>query len=123
MAYTILADIVVVLHLTFIIFGLLGGLLVLWRKWIVYIHIPAASWGSLIVIQGWVCPLTPLENYLRVEGGLGGYSGGFIAHYIAPIIYPEGLTRELQVNLGLIALGINIAIYIFVIYRRSRKTK
>ena len=123
MAYHILADLVVVLHFAFIIFGLLGGLLVLWRKWIAYIHIPAALWGSLIVIQGWVCPLTPLENYLRTEGGSEGYSGGFIAHYITPIIYPEGLTRDLQVNLGFIALGINIAIYIYVVYRRRRKTK
>ena len=118
MAYQLLADLVVVLHFTFIIFGLLGGLLVLWRKWIVTIHLPAAMWGSLIVIQGWVCPLTPLENYLRMEAGSEGYSGGFIAHYITPIIYPEGLTRDLQVNLGFIALGINIAIYIYVIYRR-----
>ncbi|MCK4586279.1 MAG: DUF2784 domain-containing protein [Gammaproteobacteria bacterium] len=123
MAYHILADLVVVLHFTFIIFGLLGGLLALWRKWIAYIHIPAAIWASLIVIQGWICPLTPLENYLRMEAGAGGYSGGFIAHYIAPIIYPDGLTRDLQVNLGFIALGINIAIYSYVVYRRQRKTK
>jgi hypothetical protein len=123
LAYHILADLVVALHFAFIIFGLLGGLLVLWRKWIAYIHIPAAIWGSLIVIQGWVCPLTPLENFLRMEGGAAGYSGGFITHYIAPIIYPEGLTRDLQVNLGFIALGINITIYIYVIYRRRRKTE
>jgi hypothetical protein len=121
LAYHIFADLVVVLHFAFIIFGLLGGLLVLWQKWIAYIHIPAASWGSLIVIQGWVCPLTPLENYLRMEGGSGEYSGGFIAHYITPIIYPEGLTRDVQVNLGLIALGINLAIYIVVIFRRRNK--
>lgn len=121
MAYRIFADLVVFLHFAFIIFSLLGGLLVLWQKWIAYIHIPAAIWGSLIVIQGWVCPLTPLENYLRMAGGSEGYSGGFIANYIAPIIYPEGLTRELQVNLGFMALGINLAIYFYVIYRRRSR--
>ncbi len=122
MAYQLLADLVVALHFAFIVFGLLGGLLALWQKWVAFIHIPAATWGSLIVIQGWICPLTPLENYLRMEAGAGGYSGGFIAHYIAPIIYPDGLTRDLQVNLGFIALGINIAIYSYVVYRRRQKT-
>jgi len=122
LTYHILAELIVVIHFAFIIFSLFGGLLVIWQKWVAYIHIPAATWGSLIALQGWICPLTPLENYLRMQGGSAGYSGGFIAHYIAPIIYPEGLTRDLQVNLGIIALGTNIVIYIYVVYRRSRKT-
>ena len=116
MIYLILAELVVVLHLLFIVFNVLGGFLAIWKKWMPYIHIPAAIWGSLIIIMGWKCPLTPLEKMLRIAGGEEGYSGGFISHYIIPIIYPPGLTREMQITLGLIAIVTNILIYIYTIY-------
>ena len=123
MFYKILADLIVIIHLTFIIFALLGGLLLLWRKWIIYIHLPAAIWITVIVIQGWICPLTPLENYFRMAGNTEGYSGGFLAHYILPVIYPEGLTHGLRLLLGSIALSINIVLYTYVIYRRRHPKK
>ena len=116
MLYLILAELVTVIHFGFIIFNILGGLLTIWKKWIPFIHIPAAIWGSGIIILGWTCPLTPLENLLRKAGGEEGYSGGFINHYLMPLIYPEGLTRDTQITLVLIDLIINIVIYSFVIY-------
>lgn len=121
MIYLILAELVVIIHFMFIIFSVLGGLLAIWKKWIPYIHIPAAIWGSFIIILGWTCPLTPLENLLRVAGGEEGYSGGFITHYIIPVIYPVGLTREMQINLGLTAIAINIVIYLYVAYWQWKK--
>ncbi|WP_455218108.1 DUF2784 domain-containing protein [Kaarinaea lacus] len=116
MIYLILAEIVVLLHFLFIIFSVLGGILTIWKKWMPYFHIPAALWGSFIIIMGWTCPLTPLENFLRSAGNAESYAGGFIAHYVIPVIYPEGLSRELQVSLGLIALAINVVIYFCVWY-------
>ena len=95
----------------------------MWKKWMPFIHIPAAIWGSFIIILGWTCPLTPLEKSLRIAGGEEGYTGGFISHYIIPIIYPAGLTREMQINLGLTAIAINIVIYSYVIYWRGKKRK
>ncbi|WP_455199571.1 DUF2784 domain-containing protein [Kaarinaea lacus] len=125
MIYLVLVEVVVLLHFLFIIFSVLGGILTLWKKWIPYIHIPAALWGSFIIILGWTCPLTPLENLLRSTGNLEVYTGGFIDHYLTPLIYPEGLTRELQIGLGVMALAINLVIYLFVIYwfksKNSRK--
>lgn len=120
MLFSALADLVVVLHLVFIIFSVLGGLLVIWKKWIVWIHIPAAFWGTFIIILGWSCPLTPLEKQLRKLSGGVGYTGDFVAHYITPIIYPEGLTREVQINLGLAALVVNIVVYSYVIIMRNK---
>lgn len=121
MIYRILAELVVLLHFIFILFNLLGGFLVLWRKWLVFIHIPSAIWGSFIVILGGTCPLTPLEKTLRIAGGEESYSGGFILHYLIPLIYPQGLTREMQITLGYIAIVINILVYIYVVYRYRRK--
>ncbi len=115
MLYRFLADAVLVLHLVFIIYGLLGGLLYFWRKWMLVLHVPLALWVSLIEFFGWVCPLTPLENSLRIAGGEAGYKGGFIDHYLSPLIYPAGLTRQLQLLLGVVALGINLAVYSLVL--------
>jgi len=81
-----------------------------WR-WIAWLHVPAVIWGVMIEFGGWVCPLTPLENYLREAGGLVGYEGDFIAHYILPILYPAALTRSWQIFLGACALVINLLIY------------
>ncbi|MGR5324468.1 DUF2784 domain-containing protein [Vibrio sp. DNB22_17_1] len=117
MIYRMLADLVVILHLLFIIFALIGGVLVRWRSYMLFIHIPAALWVTVISFKGWICPLTPLENQLRQTAGDEGYPGGFVEHYIIPIIYPVELRFDVQVLLGIAALGINIVIYALVYYR------
>ena len=111
MVYRILADLVLVLHLGFVLFVVLGGLLALRWRWAVWLHLPAAAWGALISFAGWVCPLTPLENYFRRLGGAAGYSGGFVEHYIVALLYPSGLTRSLQIALGVMVIVLNLVIY------------
>ncbi len=118
MIYRILADLVIVFHLIFIIFALAGGVLVIWRNRFALLHLPAAIWIAYIEITSGICPLTPLENQLHIAGGAEGYSGSFIAHYITPIIYPAGLTAEIQNILGFIVIGMNLGIYGVVVYRR-----
>lgn len=81
-----------------------------WR-WVIYLHFPALIWGVLIEFMGWICPLTPLENSLRKAAGEAGYEGGFVDHYIIPIIYPENLTREFQITVAVFIILINVAIY------------
>jgi hypothetical protein len=119
MFYRALADFVVLTHLAFIVFALLGGLLALRWHWMPWVHLPAVIWGAAVAIFGWFCPLTPLENSLRRAGGASEYSVGFIEHYIVPIIYPAELTRELQILLGAIMLLVNLAIY-WIVWRRLR---
>lgn len=114
--YRVLADFVVIIHLLFILFSLLGGLGVIWRRWVTAIHIPAAIWACLIEFKGWICPLTPLENWLRQASGASGYTGGFVEHYVIPLIYPAGLTPEVQVMLGVVVIAVNLGVYSFVIY-------
>jgi hypothetical protein len=118
MFYQILADLVVIVHLLFIIFALLGGLLLLLRGYLVFIHVPAAIWAALISFKGWICPLTPLENCLRSTAGAEGYTGGFVEHYLIPLIYPVGLTLKIQIIFGIFVVLINIGIYAFVYYKR-----
>lgn len=118
MIYRILADAVLILHLGFILFVVLGGLLVLrWPK-LAWVHLPVAAYGVLIELIGWICPLTPLENRLRRLGGGAGFEGGFVEHYLVPIIYPHTLTHELQIALGLGVLLINGIVYSVVLRRR-----
>ena len=118
MIYRVLADLVLVLHLGFVLFVVLGGLLVVRWPRLAWVHIPAAVWGVLIEYSGWICPLTPLENSFRVKGGDAGYSGGFIQHYIQPLLYPNGLTRGTQLVLGSIVLVLNLAAYAMVFHSR-----
>lgn len=109
--YRLLADAVVILHALFIVFIVFGGFLT-WRwRWVAVVHIPCAIWGVLIEYRGWICPLTPLENSLRVKAGQSGYSGGFIEHYLLPAIYPSGLTPRVQTVLGTVVLVINLFAY------------
>ena len=111
MGPALLADLVLLLHAAFIVFVLLGGLLV-WRwRWLIWLHIPAVIWGILIEVQGWLCPLTPLENRLRRAAGTEGYQTGFIDHYLAPLIYPAGLTPAIQLLLAGVVLLVNTLIY------------
>ena len=109
-----LADLVVVAHFLFVVFVVLGGLLVLRWPRVAYLHIPAAVWGAAIEFAGWTCPLTPLENWLRRQAGGASYSGGFVEHYILPVLYPSALTRDLQLILGFLVIAFNVAIYAFV---------
>ncbi len=122
MYYRLLADLVVIAHLLFIIYALFGGLFGVWRKWSLVVHLPTAVWIAIIEFQGWICPLTPLENTLRSAGGASGYEGGFVEHYLVPVIYPPGLTRSTQFMLGGGAIAINIAVYAFVLHRWRRRT-
>jgi hypothetical protein len=114
----LLADAVLVTHLAFILFVILGGALVAWRRWFVFIHIPAAIWGVLIEVSGWICPLTYLENHLRRQAGQDGYTESFIEHYLLPVIYPEGLTRETQFTLAIVVIAINVSVYVTLFLRR-----
>ena len=100
-------------------FVVLGGLLVLRWRWIAWLHVPAFVWGAAIEFGGWICPLTPLENWLREKNGAGGYAGGFVERYLVPILYPGELTREIQIVLGIAVLLINLAIYGFLLCRRK----
>ncbi len=121
MIYRLLADLVVLIHFLFILFALFGGLLALWRSLVLWLHIPALGWGLIVEFANLLCPLTPLENKLSIAGGESGYSGGFIEHYLVPVIYPPGLTPEIQLMLGIIVITVNAAIYAFVLYRWHRK--
>jgi hypothetical protein len=117
------ADLVLVVHLAFVLFVVLGGLLVLrWRR-VAWLHVPAAIWGVLIEYTGWTCPLTPLENSFRMQGGEAGYSGGFIEHYVQQLLYPAVLTRSGQVVLGSIALILNLAAYGILISRTEMRVR
>ena len=109
-----------VVHLAFIVFVMLGGLLVIRRPKLAWLHLPAAIWGTWIEFSGRVCPLTPLENHFRRLGGQAGYEGGFIEHYVTAIIYPDGLTRPVQIALGVLVVAINVAVYARLARRRSR---
>jgi hypothetical protein len=122
MKYALLADLVLILHGLFILFVVLGGFLLFWRQRIAWIHLPCAAWGSLIEFNGWICPLTYLENDLRFAAGNDGYTSGFIDHYLVPVVYPAGLTPNVQVLLGLAVLLVNILIYT-VVWRRSRRLR
>lgn len=114
------ADAIVLVHFAFVIFVLFGGLLLLrWQK-LVWLHLPAVIWGILIEFAGWICPLTPLENRLRYQAGLEMYDGDFVMRYIMPVLYPQELTRELQILFGLLVLLINSLCYFFVFYYRKR---
>lgn len=111
MPHALLADLVLALHAAFVLFVVLGGLLTLrWRR-LAWLHLPAALWGAWVSLAGWVCPLTPLENRLRRLAGSGGYEGSFLEHYVVPILYPAGLTREVQVALGVGVLVLNGVVY------------
>lgn len=104
----------------FIGFALFGGALGLWKKWAPAVHLPAAIWAALIEFRGWICPLTPLENRLRIAAGVEGYESGFVEHYVVPVIYPTGLTPAIQFVLGGAVIAVNVVVYLFVVRHRKR---
>ena len=119
MGSRILADLLVVIHFAFVVFVVAGGVLVLRWPRLAFAHIPAALWGAWIELSGGICPLTPWEKALRQRAGEEAYAGDFIGHYILPVLYPAGLTRETQLWLGLAVLVLNVVIYAVVVRRRA----
>lgn len=118
--YGLLADAVLVIHLLFVVFVAVGALLLLKWKWVAWAHLPAALWGAYVEFSGRYCPLTPLENSLRLQAGEAGYAGGFIEHYLTAWIYPDGLTRNIQIAIGLFVTIFNTAMYVYVFHYRPR---
>ncbi len=123
MIHRLLADAVLVLHLGFILFVVLGGFLVLRRPRLAWLHVPVFLWGAAIEFGGWVCPLTPLEKWLRERGGEVAYAGGFVEHYVTALIYPAGLTRNIQLLIGAGVLAINAVIYLKLRQRRRARSQ
>lgn len=122
MSYSLMADAVLVFHLAFIIFVLFGALLVL-QRWVwIWLHLPAVAWGMAVEFLHLYCPLTPLENSLRIKAGIAGYEGDFVGHYLIPLIYPASLTPQLQIGAGALVLSVNLLAYALVITRwRGRR--
>ena len=117
MLYRLAADAVLAAHLAFVLFVVCGGLLVLRTPRLAWLHLPAVAWGAFVELSGSICPLTPLEVTLRRGAGEAGYGGDFIEHYLVALIYPAGLTRELQMALGAAVLLLNLIVY-FILWRR-----
>lgn len=115
------ADIVVVVHFAFVVFVVCGGLLVLWRRWWAWLHIPALLWGIMIEAGGWICPLTYLENTLRRQAGAQGYRADFATHYLLPLLYPAELTRDMQWGLAVSVVLMNLLVYGWVLQRHRRQ--
>jgi len=123
MIYRTLADLVVLAHLGFVVFVVVGGFLALrWRR-LPWLHLPAALWGAANELAGWSCPLTPLENRLREASGSAPYAGGFVEHYLLPILYPGRLTRGMQIALGLGVVAINAIAYGLLLARTARAAR
>ena len=126
MLYRIAADLVLVTHLAFVILVVAGAVLVCRYGWFVWIHVPAAAWGAFVELTGRICPLTILENLLRINAGQAGYANSFVEHYIMPVIYPAGLTRNVQLWLAGLVVAINAILYAWILRhkrRRDRPTK
>lgn len=120
MLYSLAANALFLLHLGFIVFVALGGLLVLRWPRVAWFHLPCAAWGAAIEFVGWICPLTPLEWWLRERAGQAGLEGGFIERYLWPLVYPGELTREMQFALGAAVVVVNLLLYAVVIRRRRK---
>ena len=119
MLYGFLADVVLVIHLGFVVFVVAGAFLLLRWPRMAWVHFPAALWGVLVEWSGWVCPLTPLENWLRRQVGAAGYPDGFVEHYLLPVLYPASLTRTVQILLGATVLVVNVIAYALVFARTA----
>ena len=109
--YPLLADLVLIVHLAFVVFVLCGWLLVLKWRWVAWLHLPAAIWGAVVEFTGWICPLTPLENWVREQGGESAYPSDFITQYLLPVLYPGDLTRNIQLLLGTGVVVLNAVVY------------
>jgi hypothetical protein len=121
MFFRLLADAIVVLHLAFVLFVVAGGLLVLRWPRVAWFHLPAVAWGVWVELAGRICPLTPLENWLRQRGGETVYTATFVDQYLMPILYPAGLSRDIQWTLGVLVVVVNVCVYLLV-FRRLRRS-
>jgi Protein of Unknown function (DUF2784) len=117
MPHRLLADLILILHASFVAYVMLGAFLVLRWPRTAWVHVPAVLWGAGIEFMGGLCPLTPLENHFRQLAGEDGYSGGFVEHYLLPVLYPDDLTRRVQIALGVTALVVNVAVYAWALWR------
>lgn len=118
----LLADLVLVVHFLFVVFVAVGGFLVLRWNRLAWAHVPAVLWGAAIEFRNGVCPLTPLEKFFRTRAGQATYEHGFIENYLLPIVYPAGMTRQVQLVLGFTALGVNLAIYGWIVWSRRKRS-
>jgi hypothetical protein len=123
MSARLAADLLLSVHLLFVVFVVFGGLLALWRAGFAWLHLPALAWGLWIETSGRICPLTPWENQLRQIAGQSGYSGGFVEHYLLPIVYPPGLTLAMQNRLAIALGALNLLVYGLVIARKVRSRR
>jgi hypothetical protein len=117
MYYRLASDSVLLLHMAFILFVLFGGMLTVWWRWIPFIHIPAAAWGFFVEVTAHVCPLTYWENYFLIKAGQSGYPDSFVEYYLLDILYPSGLTREIQLVLAGVVVIVNITVYVWLFFR------
>jgi uncharacterized protein DUF2784 len=118
--FAALAAGVVLAHVAFVVFAVLGGFLATARRWVVLLHLPCVAWAAWVEFSGSICPLTPLEQALRARAGLAPYAGDFIARYVFPLLYPQGLTRQAQIVIGIIVLAVNAIAYGRLLQRRLR---
>jgi hypothetical protein len=121
MLYRVAADAILVVHFAFVLFALLGALIVLRLPLLAWLHLPVVAWAAFVEFTGRVCPLTPLEVTLRQAAGDAGYASDFLEHYVVGVLYPEGLTRDLQVLLGAAVVLVNVAIYSAVLLHSRRR--
>ncbi len=125
MSYRLLADVLVAVHFAFIAFVVAGGALAFWHRAWAVLHLPAVAWGAWTEFTGTICPLTPWENTLRASAGAAGYTGGFVEHYLVPLIYPEALTARTQMALGALVVAINAVVYwlVWMKWRRAARSR
>ena len=120
MSYRLLADVVVLVHFTFVLFVLFGGLLAWWSPRIAWVHLSAAAWGAAVEFGGWTCPLTPIEQWLRLKTGASAYDSDFMGEYVLPLLYPATLTSDVQFVLGMIVVVVNGTIYGWLLWNKRR---
>jgi hypothetical protein len=122
MFYRLAAAAVLVAHFAFIVFALFGALAAVKHHWVIALHLPAAAWGFFVELTGRACPLTYAENYFRALAGQAGYAESFVEHYLLAVVYPEGLTRGVQLVLAGVVVAVNAAVYGWLLARWSRRT-
>ena len=115
----VLASLVVLAHMAFVAFVVAGGVLALRWPRVAWVHLPAALWGAMIALVGWICPLTPFENWLRVRGGTAAYDSGFLEYYLLPVLYPVAMTRGLQIGMGVLVVLVNALVYWRIFHARG----